>query len=550
MTANVQSGIAGRANTEDGVPVSTVEYLGHAGFLFEHMGVRLLVDPWFHPAFLQSWFPYPDNRELRDRVAGQRFDYLYVSHAHEDHYDERLLDTLDRSTTVIVPRYRSKAMVRRFTKLGFTNLVILDHRQSHQLADRFSVTMYLDTSHKEDSGLLVDLDGFRFLDLNDCNTPMSELPSDIDVLAAQFSGAMWYPNCYDYPAEVMRQKVAAVRRDLMDTLYRKVRLTGARTYLPSAGPACFLDPALEAYNDRATTIFPLWENVAAEFVAACPDVEVVRMFPGDRLNVEPAQRTAELEPKPGHRTEEDLAAYRERRREEWEEFYATADTTVTSEDLQTYFGTLQRWNKRFLHDFSKDIRLEAGSDVWLVRLGRLAEEFVIEGEEPYDKDYTLSVPPRVLRAIVDGRVGWEEALLSMRVNLHRDPDVFDLTFMSLLRYGNQPAQTMQMLRERQNTETIERDGLRMQRFCPHAGEDLSLAVVCNGVIECPRHHWKWIAQTGECIEGGSVDLRVEVLDPSAPGLSEPSCTDTSGGGCATHVVPADECLDSTGSGVV
>jgi len=88
--------------------------------------------------------------------------------------------------------------------------------------------MFLDTSHKEDSGLLVDFGDFRFLDLNDCNTPMSELPSGIDILAAQYSGAMWYPNCYDYPPHVMAAKVAGVRNDLLDTLKRKIELTGAR----------------------------------------------------------------------------------------------------------------------------------------------------------------------------------------------------------------------------------------------------------------------------------------------------------------------------------
>src|SRR5262249_35907222 len=148
---------------------------------------------------------------------------------------------------------------------------------------------------------------------------------------------------------------------------------------------------------------------------------------------------------------------------------------VTRAEIEAYFGKLQRWNKRFLGDFTKDIRLVAGAACWGVRLGRLAEQFVIEGEQPYDPQYTLLVSPRVLRAILDGRAGWEEALLSMRVRLHRHPDLFDLTFMSLLRYGNHPAQTMQMLHERQNTETIERDGLRLQRFCPHAGEDLTYA---------------------------------------------------------------------------
>lgn len=93
-------------------------YLGHAGFIAEHHGVRILVDPWFYPAFLHSWFPYPDNRDMLDEVVGKPFDFLYVSHAHEDHYDERLLQMLDRSITVIVPRYRSKTMVRRFASLG------------------------------------------------------------------------------------------------------------------------------------------------------------------------------------------------------------------------------------------------------------------------------------------------------------------------------------------------------------------------------------------------------------------------------------------------
>src|SRR5205807_1385475 len=79
----------------------------------------------------------------------------------------------------------------------------------------------------------------------------------------------------------------------------------------------------------------------------------------------------------------------------------------------------------------------------------------------------------------------------------------------LLRYGNEPVQTLQMTREMASAETIERDGLLMQRYCPHAGEDLTFATVCNGVIECPRHHWKWDAATGACLEGGNLPLRVQ-----------------------------------------
>ena len=82
------------------------------------------------------------------------------------------------------------------------------HRATVQLTNKVAATMFLDQSHKEDSGLLLNLNGFSFLDLNDCNLHLDELPNDIDLLAMQYSGAMWYPNCYDYAPAIMAQKVA------------------------------------------------------------------------------------------------------------------------------------------------------------------------------------------------------------------------------------------------------------------------------------------------------------------------------------------------------
>src|SRR5262249_51468290 len=138
--------------------------------------------------------------------------------------------------------------------------------------------------------------------------------------------------------------------------------------------------------------------------------------------------------------EPDLDAYRLRRQDEWQAYHAGPEPVVTRDEVERHFATLQQWNKRFLGDFRKDIRLVSGTRNWDIRLGQLAQRFVIEGEEPYDPDYTLLVSPRVLRAVLDGRTGWEEALLSMRVGLHRDPDVYDFTLMALLRYGRQPVQ--------------------------------------------------------------------------------------------------------------
>jgi UDP-MurNAc hydroxylase len=488
-----------------------IRHLGHAGFAVEHQEIKLLIDPWFYSAFFGSWFPYPDNRFLLSQIVAKKFDYLYISHAHEDHYDKLFLADLDRSITVIAPKFRSNAIVRRVRDLGFANLIVLDHQEPHYLTSCFSVTMYLDTSHKEDSGILVDMDGFRFLDLNDCNPPISELPRGVDLLAAQFSGAMWYPNCYDYLPCTMQNKVEVVRRGLIDTLCRKVKMTGAKAYIPSAGPPCFLDPILEKYNDRDHTIFAHWEDVAGDFAKRCPNVSVLRTSPGDRIRVEASMPVVERVR--DARTKHNLIEYRERRRAEWSEFHRGAATPITSGEVATHFRTLQRRNRHLLENFHKEIRLCSGGKAWRIQLGDIGGDFVTEGGDPFAEEYTLTVPPRILRAVIKGATGWEEALLSMRLNLHRDPDVFDAKLMSLLRYGNAPVATLKLMRDQTVIEMIERDGLRLQRFCPHAGEDLVHASIHDGVIECPRHHWCWDARTGECLAGGNLKLKVEVLRP-------------------------------------
>jgi UDP-MurNAc hydroxylase len=498
-----------------------ITYLGHAGFIVEHLGIRVLVDPWFYGAFLRSWYPLPDNRSALELIRDADFDYLYISHLHEDHFDRRALEQVQPELAVIVPAYRSGALARSLADLGFVNQRVLRHGDRLELGPGFDVTMLLDTSHKEDSGALFEMSGFRFLDLNDCNTAMSELPDNIDILAAQFSGAMWYPNCYDYDADVMERKTSAVRADLAATLVRKVELTGARAYLPSAGPACFLHPDLAAFNDRTTTIFPWWDDVAAAFSSACPHVEVVRLSPRDRLELQPPSsgRAAAWRIEGGSERSDapTLDEYRDRRRDEWSEHDRRSIEPVSTAELQAYFSELQRPNARFLDGFDKQVELTSGDQTWRLHLGTAVVELLVAESATFVPSYTLNVPVTVLRDIVDGRVGWEEALLSMRLGLHRDPDVFDLTFMSLLRYGSEPAQLRQMSRERQVTELIERDGYRLQRWCPHAGEDLAHATICDGVVECPRHHWKWDAETGRCLEGGDVPLRIELATPDEDG---------------------------------
>lgn len=465
-----------------------IKHLGHACIQYKYGGVVLTTDPWFYGAILKSWYPFPDNRGNLNTALDS--DYIYISHAHEDHFDREFLRQVDPGrTTLVIPRFRSGYLEQEIRKLGFDGEfapVVLGHGDSTVLPTGIKLTMLIDRSHKEDSALLVESpDGFRFLNSNDCELAISDWPAEIDLLACQFSGAFWYPHCYDFDAETMARKIQEVRKNNFDRLCRRVERTQAKAYLPSAGPSCFLPPELEQFN-KPGGIFPLWHEVRDEFRFRCPDVHVWPFL-------------TDYPPVP---------EYRERRRGEWSAWYGESDETVTVEELNAHFLDLQRRNKRFLKDYKNDIYLAADGRHWQVKLGLLTSEL----EETFDPHYFMEMPMRVLRAVVDGRATWEDALTSMRVKLRREPDVYDLKLMGLLNFGARPVQTLTMAKQAASDEMTTKEGFEFQRWCPHAGEDMNFARVEDGKITCARHEWCWDANTGECLTGQGIPLKVRKND--------------------------------------
>eukprot|EP01135_Chromosphaera_perkinsii_P007999 Nk52_evm71s1073 gene=Nk52_evmTU71s1073 len=43
----------------------------------------------------------------------------------------------------------------------------------------------------------------------------------------------------------------------------------------------------------------------------------------------------------------------------------------------------------------------------------------------------------------------------------------------------------------------------IDKLCPHKGADLSKGIICNGVLSCPKHHWKFdLKNGGKCLAKG------------------------------------------------
>ena len=220
-----------------------VTFLGHAGMYVETEGGTVLCDPWFTPAYFGSWFPFPRNDRL-DPAAFARPDYLYISHLHHDHFDpEWLAEHVDKTATVLLPAFELDHLERALRDLGFTEFVHTEHAKPVQLG-ALEVAILAMTAPADgpagDSALVLADSTARLLNQNDARPrDLHELEAlgPFDAHFTQFSGAIWYPMVYDFPADEKRALGIRKRADQMERAMHYIRGVQAPHVFPVAGPA-------------------------------------------------------------------------------------------------------------------------------------------------------------------------------------------------------------------------------------------------------------------------------------------------------------------------
>jgi UDP-MurNAc hydroxylase len=268
-----------------------ITYLGHAGLYIKTKDCSILCDPWKHenPQFFRSWFVYPDNSDLPWSNMIQDADFLYVSHIHHDHLDKTFLQTLadcNNDIRVILPDYRYCRLEEQLRNLGFNNFLTEGGKCGNTEFSTYpSETI---NREREDSSLLVNYENITFLNVND-STITADHQRDIerrfgniDMMACQFSGANWWPLCYDnYSDEEMKKLCLEFNNRKKSDYFRLIDRLGVKKTVTMAGPPCFLDKKLAHlnYRDNNNSIFPdCWD--VSEFNTRD---NIFRVMPGDEF---------------------------------------------------------------------------------------------------------------------------------------------------------------------------------------------------------------------------------------------------------------------------
>jgi hypothetical protein len=141
-----------------------VRSIGHACLDIQTRGPRVLTDPWWTgPAYTRQWYPWP--RPAHAGVADTAYDYVYLSHGHEDHLHLDTLRTLRPGATAIVPRFAGTGGLGWLRGEGlFADVRELAHGESLDLGGGVTATMYINVT---DSMLVLDDGRHVFVDAND-----------------------------------------------------------------------------------------------------------------------------------------------------------------------------------------------------------------------------------------------------------------------------------------------------------------------------------------------------------------------------------------------
>jgi UDP-MurNAc hydroxylase len=504
--------------------------LGHAGILVHCQAATIVCDPWFVPAFLGSWFPFPRNDQLDTETmrSVRSPDYLYVSHLHGDHFDERFLaESMDKSTRVLLPDFPTDELRRRLTRLGFHHFITTSDGKEIELRDGLRVAIHVESSVTDgpggDSAIVISDGDSRLVNQNDCR------PHDPRALAShgpvdqhwlQYSGAIWYPMVYDEPIEAKRMAAHTKVESQFARAEHYVNAVNAKVVVPSAGPPCFLDDDLFSLNmidGDEISIFPDQTRFIERLDRA--GRRSALNVPGTTLevvgtDVRITHPASDIE-SPFVRKREYLESYRN----DWREWLNTERASWPMKSAMFQPRLAAWWEPLLLR--APTLRKGVGAACLL----RSADEeilvnFVDGRVQPYAGEpykFRFDIAPHLLeKVLTEYAVDWSNSLfLSCRFSAWRDGAFNEYLYnflksLSIERIDRAEAEASRRLGDiSAPSEEIEIGEFTLERYCPHRKADLAVFGTLEGdEIVCTLHGWRFRTSDGRCLTADDRRLQI------------------------------------------
>jgi len=475
-----------------------IRFWGHNCFSIQSKKSILVTDPWFSNtgAFLGSWFQYPKNHHLRSEIlkliSESQRAYIYISHEHEDHYDQEFISSLPSSSELLIPNYRDKTFLNQCKKISKNVLEISDN-VSYSINDELSIRLFVaDIGMNHDSAIFIKTKNFTFLNQNDCKIfdRLEYIEEKIDYYSVQFSGAAWHPSSFDFPED--RKKLISKKKIQIkfDNILSALTILKPKYFLPAAGPAIF--PFLDKKLSFGKNNIFIHQDNFNKFAIENNINNSIYLRPGDAFNsnkknpIMPPSTEAEIE-----EYKKDIINYWESieynfDRLELEKIIAIRLEEIIDIEFTNLPIIIFNFGSKF-DDTDQSNKTKIFIDVSSKRiLSSFNYEFDYQEIVADEKYFSLMCTER-----------WQNIILSFRATVVRRPDTFNnntniFLFSDVSNIYDNFFYTIKISKERLVVQNSLGQDFEIDRFCPHQGADLCNAQISNeNILTCPRHGWKF-----------------------------------------------------------
>ena len=258
----------------------------HAGYVFECGDTKIAFDTIFENPLSRNCYAFPEVRFDYEQIKALKFDAVFISHYHDDHYSMESLNLLDRRT----PIYMFCVFEEMFSlirQLGFKNVYSLELDQPVVIGS-IEITPRRALDADVDSVFQIKAAGFNVLNVVDSWIDYSTL--DLLVQQGPWDMIMW-------PFQTMREievlapsRYPAADRELPSEWMEQLKELNPKFVVPSS--CQFIQESWSWYNNA---FFPItYAQFNQQVQSALPNAKIVRMNPSVSVVLRKVANSAKL----------------------------------------------------------------------------------------------------------------------------------------------------------------------------------------------------------------------------------------------------------------
>jgi len=422
-----------------------IKLISHATLNISLKKLNILIDPWIEgPAMLGAWRQYP----LTGIKANDIKPYsIIITHEHSDHFHIPTLTKFKKNTPIIIPDFPNERMQKILKSLGFTNVKVVKFREEINIHKKIKIKFFKPVSVFNDSIMLIDIDGYKLLNLNDAglNPGIAEEVKPVDAVSCIFStGASGYPYTWQHLSEkekkdIMEKACAGKIKLLMEA----TKLYEANYILPFASHFRLWQPEHEYYFKSVVT--NNIDDILKGFKNNGMEKQLIDLIPGDSWDTKNNEISRQWENRelvydPKYSLKKVRLDFSENGNKlKTSAHWNTKEKEITEKELKNYF--------LYLND-SPDMKscedINVNLKCWSKNWGNLKFEFnfeILNGilkinkkntDIKADTKYRLEITENILEPIINGNLSWDEARVGYWIKWWRDTNQVKTGFLRLL----------------------------------------------------------------------------------------------------------------------